>query len=129
MIYIIPSILVDPENEREWQKKVRSLFEVTAPNFWYLYGDIEGHFHYDKAFMFVDEETKEKYCTEINGRLTLNEGIYDVTVEQYDKPCKAYIFHRQSCEYTDMRGFVVDTTNKEDVEDAESTYNKKSTWM
>ena len=79
--------------------------------------------------MFVDEETKEKYCTEINGRLTLNEGIYDVTVEQYDKPCKAYIFHRQSGEYTDMRVFVVDTTNKEDVEDAESTYNKKSIWM
>ena len=129
MIYLLPTILVDPENEREWQKKVRSLFEVTAPNFWYMHGELEGHFHYDKAYMFVDEETKENSCIEINGLLTLKEGIYDVTVEQYDKPCKAYIFHRQSGKYTDMRGFVVDTTNMEDVEDAESKYSKRAIWM
>ena len=129
MIYIIPSVLVNSENEREWQKKTRMLFEVTAPNFWYMHGVLEGHFHYDKAFMFVDEETKENSCTEIDGRLTLNEGIYDVNVEQYDNPCRAYIFHRKSGQYVDMRGLVVDTTDKEDVKKAVSLFNKKPSWM
>ena len=135
MIYILPYTLVDQYNEFEWKKKIKQkrLFDITAPSFWYLHGAIERHFHYDGAYMFVDEETKEKYCTEINGLLTLNEGIYDVTVEQYSEqyghPCKAYIFHRQSGKYTDMRGYVVDTTDKGDVEDAESRYNKRATWM
>ena len=102
MIYILPYTLVDQYNEFEWKKKIKQkrLFDITAPSFWYLHGAIERHFHYDGAYMFVDEETKEKHCTEINGLLTLNEGIYDVTVEQYSEqyghPCKAYIFHRQS---------------------------------
>ena len=77
MIYLIPS-----ENfDNVPRKKYVNLFMITAPNFWYLHGNLESIFHFDKAYMYVDWDTKKTLCTEIGDRLYINEGIYDVTGE------------------------------------------------
>lgn len=121
MIYLIPDKLFD-ETPR---KKYVNLFNINAPNFWYLHGELESTFHYDKALMFVDWETKKTLCTEIGDRLYINEGIYDVNVEGYDKPCKAYMWHSGESQCPLLRGLVVDPDDTEWAKDAESKYNNK----
>lgn len=125
MIYLIPS-----ENfDNVPRKKYFGLFMITAPNFWYLHGELESTFHFDKAYMYVDWDTKNTLCTEIGGRLYINQGIYDVTVEGYDKPCRAYMWHSGESQLPLLRGLVVDPDDTEWVKDAESKYNSKPTIM
>ena len=121
MIYLIPDELF----EETPRKNYVNLFIVDAPNFWYLHGELERHFHYDKASMYVDYDTMKESCTKINGRLYLNEGIWDVTIEGYDKPCKAYMWHSKEGEHTLLRGLVVDPDDKEWAKDAEEKYKEK----
>lgn len=121
MIYLIPDKLFDETP----CKKYVNLFKVNAPNFWYLHGKLESTFHYDKALMFVDLETKQSLCIEVNGMLYINDGIYDVTIEGYDKPCKAYMWYNGESQLPLLCGLVVDPDDTEWAKDAESKYNSK----
>lgn len=125
MIYLIPS-----ENfDNVPRKNYVNLFKITAPNFWYLHGELESTFHFDKAYMYVDWDTKKALCTEIDGRLYINQGIYDVIIEGYDKPCRAYMWHSGESQCPLLRGLVVDPDDTEWVEDAESKYNSQPLFM
>ena len=125
MIYVIPSPLVDNE-EINFKEKSKGFVEIAAPNFWYLHGDIESKFHYDKAYMFIDYGTsKTEFMQTINNRTYLAPGIYDVVVEGYNKPCRGYFWHAKESEHILLRGLVVDTTNKDDIKYAIKMFNKK----
>lgn len=125
MIYIIPFPLIDNE-EINVNKKTRGLTLINAPSFWYLHGVLQDKFGYDGAYMFVDYETsKSEIIQTFNDRLYLAPGIYDVKVEGYDKPCKAYMWHKHEGDNILLRGLVVDPDDTEWVEDAERKYKEK----
>ena len=125
-IYLIPSTLTTEENESEIKKKIFGLEFISAPNFWYLHGVLVDMFHYDKAYMFVDYETYKSDIVETkDDRNYLVQGIYDVEVEGYDKPCKAFMWQSEECGKTLLRGLVVDPTVKKDFEYAQKKYEEK----
>lgn len=124
-IYLVPFSLIDEENEKEIKKKTFGLEAINAPNFWYLHGVLADKFHFDKAYMFVDWETyKSDIVEKKNERRYLVPGIYDVEVEGYDKPCKAFMWQSEEGK-TLLRGLVVDPTVKEDFEYAQKQYQEK----
>lgn len=53
---------------------------------------------------------------------TLHEGIYDIKVEGYENPCKAFIWKSK---YKHDKCLVVDPTDKEDLEYAQQCYDIK----
>ena len=118
---------------------VIQLIEINAPNFWYLHGKLEKHFHYDKARMFISTDLVETMCEKyecIYSRkgeeyretyLYLKEGIYDVEVYGVPTKCTAYIWHRNYNNFTDLRGLVVMNNDKDAIKYAEDMYNNKST--
>jgi len=125
-IYLIPIAIIDEENEREIKKKTFGLELIDAPNFWYLHGALQHKFIFDKAYMYVDWETYKSDIVETKDeRNYLVPGIYDVEVEEYDKPCKAFMWQSEEGGRTVLRGLVVDPTVKEDLEDAQKKYEEK----
>ena len=127
MIYIIPFPLVDKE-EINVKEKTRGFEFISAPSFWYLHGVLESKFKFDGAYMFVDYGTSKTETVEtFDNRLYLKPGIYnDIVVEGYDKPCRAYMWHREIGDkggiIKDLRGVVIDPTNEDDVKYAEMLY-------
>ena len=125
-IYLVPFTLTGEENESEIKKKIFGLEFISAPNFWYLHGVLQNKFNFDKAFMFVDWNTYKSTIVEMKGgRIYLTPGIYDVEVEGYDKPCKAFMWQSEENRMTLLRGVVVDPTVKEDLEYAQKKYDEK----
>jgi hypothetical protein len=125
-IYLIPFTLINEENEREIKKKTFGLELIDAPNFWYLHGVLQDKFHYDRAEMFVDYETyKSDIVKTKDGKKYLVPGIYDVEVEGYDKPCKAFMWQSNEGGITLLRGLVVDPTCEKDLEYAQKKYDEK----
>jgi len=125
-IYLVPFTLTGEENESEFKKKTFGLEFISAPNFWYLHGVLQDKFNFDKAFMFVDWDTYKSPIVEQHGVKTyLASGIYDVEVEGYDKPCKAFMWQSEEGGKTLLRGLVVDPTVKEDLEYAQKKYDEK----
>ena len=125
-IYLIPFTLTGEENEKENMKKTFGLEFISAPNFWYLHGVLRDKFNFDKAFMFVDWETYKSPIIEQHGaQIYLATGIYDVEVEGYDKPCKAFMWQFEENKMTVLPAVVVDPTIKEDLEYAKKKYEEK----
>lgn len=125
-IYLVPFTLTTKENESEIKKKTFGLERIDAPNFWYLHGTLQDTFHYDKAFMYVDWETfKSGIVEERDVHSYLATGIYDVEVEGYDKPCKAFMWQSEEGGMTLLRGLVVDPTIEEDLKYAQKKYEEK----
>ena len=125
-IYLVPFTLTTKENESEIKKKTFGLERIDAPNFWYLHGVLQDMFHYDKAFMYVDWETfKSGIVEERDVHSYLATGIYDVEVEGYDKPCKAFMWQSEEGGMTLLRGLVVDPTVDEDLKYAQKKYEEK----
>ena len=123
-IYLIPYDLMDEEPEREIKKKTFGLKLIDGFNFWYLHGVLEDKFNFDTALMYVDLETYESDIVEMKDEKSyLVQGIYDVEVEGYDKPCKAFMWQSEDGEL--LRGLVVDPTIEEDIEDAQKKYEEK----
>ena len=76
--------------------------------------------------MYVDMETfKSDIVEEHDGNSYLATGIYDVEVEGYDKPCKAFMWQSEEGGKILLRGLVVDPAVKEDLEDAQKKYEEK----
>ena len=129
-IYLIPYALIYEEPEREIKKKTRGLEPIDAPNFWYLHGALQHKFIFDKADMYVDWDTYKSNIIEVkNEKNYLVPGIYDVEIEGYDKPCKAFMWQTEDGGITLLRGLVVDPTIKKDLEDAQKKYEEKSTML
>jgi hypothetical protein len=125
-IYLVPFTITTEENEREIKKKTFGLEFISAPNFWYLHGALVDKFRFDKAYMYVDWETfKSDIVEEHNGDPYLATGIYDVEVEGYDKPCKAFMWQSEESGKILLRGLVVDPTVEEDIKDAQKKYEEK----
>ena len=125
-IYLVPFSLIDEKNEKDIKKKTFGLEIINAPNFWYLHGVLQDKFHFDKAHMYVNWETyKSDIVENHNERLYLAPGIYDVEVEGYDKPCKAFMWQSEESGKILLRGLVVDPTVKEDLEYAQKKYEEK----
>jgi len=125
-IYLVPFTLVTEESEREIKKKTFGLELINAPSFWYLHGALVSKFRFDKAYMFVDWETYKSDIVETkDGKNYLVSGIYDVEVEGYDKPCKAFMWQSDEGGRTLLRGLVVDPTIEEDFEYAQKKYEEK----
>ena len=125
-IYLVPSTLATEENESEIKKKTFGLELIDAPNFWYLHGVLQDAFHFDKAFMYVDWETYKSDAVETKDeRNYLATGIYDVEVEGYGKPCKAFMWQSEEGGVTLLRGLVVDPAIEEDVKYAQKKYDEK----
>ena len=125
-IYLIPFALMDEENESEIKKKTFGLELIDAPSFWYLHGALQHKFILDKAYMYVDRETYKSDIVEMKDEHSyLVPGIYDVEVDGHDKPCKAFMWQSEESGKTLLRGLVVDSTVKEDLEDAQKKYNEK----
>jgi hypothetical protein len=125
-IYLIPFTLVTEESEREIKKKTFGLELIDAPSFWYIHGVLVDKFHFDKAYMFVDWETYKSDIVETKDeRHYLVSGIYDVEVEGYDKPCKAFMWQSNEGGITLLRGLVVDPTCEKDLEYAQKKYDEK----
>ena len=124
-IYLIPYALIDEESEREIKKKTFGLEPIDAPNFWYLHGVLEDKFNFDTALMYVDWDTYKSNIVEVKDEKNyLVQGIYDVEVEGYDKPCKAFMWQSEDGEL--LRGLVVDPTIEKDLEDAQKKYEEKA---
>lgn len=125
-IYLVPFTLIDEENEREIKKKTFGLELINAPSFWYLHGVLQDTFHFDKAYMYVDWETYKSDIVEMkNEHSYLVPRIYDVEVEGYDKPCKAFMWQSEEGGKILLRGLVVDPAVKEDLEYAQKKYEEK----
>lgn len=125
-IYLVPFTLVDEESEKEIKEKTFGLEPIDAPSFWYLHGALVSKFRFDKAYMYVDWETYKSDIVETKDeRNYLVPGIYDVEVEGYDKPCKAFMWQSEEGGKTLLRGLVVDPTVKENLEDAQKKYEEK----
>lgn len=125
-IYLVPTTFIDKEHEKEIKKKTFGLEFINAPNFWYFHGVLQDKFHFDIAYMFVDLETYKSDIVEMKDeRSYLVPGIYDVEVEGYDKPCKAFMWQSEECGKILLRGLVVDPTVKEDLEYAQKKYEEK----
>lgn len=124
-IYLIPLVLIVEEQKKTCPELID--FElIDAPNFWYLHGALQHKFIYDKAYMYVDSETLESDIIENHdGYLYLASGIYDVEVEGYDKPCKAFMWQSEESGKIVLRGLVVDPTIEEDIKDAQKKYEEK----
>lgn len=126
-IYLIPLVLIDKERDREIKRMSFELLPIEAPNFWYLHGALQHKFIYDKANMYVDLETYKSPIVERHGAKTyLATGIYDVEVEGYDSPCKAFMWQTEEDGITILRGLVVDPTIEEDIKDAQKKYKEKA---
>ena len=125
-IYLIPFALINEENEREIKKKTFGLELIDAPSFWYLHGALQHKFIFDKAHMFVDWETYKSDIVEMKDEKSyLVPGIYDVEVEGYEKPCKAFMWQSEEGGKFLLRGLVVDSTIEEDLKDAQKKYEEK----
>ena len=125
-IYLVPLVLIDEERDREINRMSFELLPIEAPNFWYLHGVLQHKFIYDKANMYVDLETYKSPIVERHGTKTyLVTGIYDVEVEGYDKPCKAFMWQSEESGEIVLRVLVVDPTVKEDLEYAQKKYEEK----
>ena len=125
-IYLIPYTFTYKENESEIKKKTFGLKLIDALSFWYLHGTLQHKFIFDKAHMYVDMETFESDIVEDHdGDLYLATGIYDVEVEGYDNPCKAFMWQLEESGKILLRGLVVDSTVEEDVKDAQKKYDEK----
>ena len=125
-IYLIPYTFTCEENESEIKKKTFGLKLIDAPSFWYLHGTLQHKFIFDKAYMYVDMETfKSDIVEEHDDNSYLATGIYDVEVEGYDKPCKAFMWQSEERGKILLRGLVVDPAVKEDLEDAQKKYEEK----
>jgi hypothetical protein len=125
-IYLVPFTLINEENEREIKKKTFGLEPIDAPSFWYLHGALQHEFIFDKAYMYVDWETYKSDIVETKDeRNYLVPGIYDVEVEEYDNPCKAFMWQSEEGGITLLRGLVVDPTIEEDLKDAQKKYEEK----
>ena len=125
-IYLIPLPLIAEENEREIKKKTFGLELIDAPNFWYLHGVLQDKCHHDKAEMFVNYETYKSDIVETKDEKNyIVPGIYDVEVEGYDNPCKAFMWQLEESGKILLRGLVVDSTVEEDIKDAQKKYNEK----
>ncbi len=125
-IYLVPFTLIDEESEKEIKKKIFGLEHINAPSFWYLHGVLQDIFRFDKAYMYVDWETYKSDIVEMkNEHSYLVPGIYDVEVEGYDKPCKAFMWQSEEGGKILLRGLVVDPTVKEDLEYAQKKYDEK----
>lgn len=125
-IYLVPFALIDEENEKEIKKKTLGLEFIDAPNFWYLHGALQHKFVFDKAHMYVDREVFNSDIVENHdGHLYLIQGIYNVKVEGYDKPCKAFMWQSEEDGKFLLRGLVVDATIEEDLKDAQKKYEEK----
>jgi len=125
-IYLIPFTLITEESEREIKKKTFGLEPIDAPSFWYLHGALQYKFHFDKADMYVDWETYKSDIVETKDEKSyLVQGIYDVEVEGYDKPCKAFMWQSDEGGITLLRGLVVDPTDEADLEYAQKKYEEK----
>ena len=125
-IYLVPFSLINEENEREIKKKTFGLELINAPNFWYLHGTLQHKFIFDKAYMFVDYETYKSDIVEMKDEKSyFVSGIYDVEVEGYDKPCKAFMWQTEEGGMTLLRGLIVDPTVEDDLRDAQKKYEEK----
>ena len=125
-IYLVPFTLINEENEREIKKKTFGLELINAPNFWYLHGTLQHKFIFDKAYMFVDYETYKSDIVEMKDEKSyFVSGIYDVEVEGYDKPCKAFMWQTEEGGMTLLRGLIVDPTVEDDLRDAQKKYEEK----
>ena len=125
-IYLIPFTLIDEKREREFEKMTLRFEPIDAPSFWYLHGVLEDKFRFDKAYMFVDWETYRSDIVELkNGKIYLVTGVYDVEIEGYDKPCKAFMWQSDEGGITLLRGLVVDPTDEADLEYAQKKYEEK----
>ena len=126
-IYLIPHVLIDEERDREIKRMSFELLPIEALNFWYLHGALQQKFIYDKANMYVDLETYKSPIVERHDAKTyLVTGIYDVEVEGYDKPCKAFMWQSEEGGEIVLRGLVVDPTIEEDLKDAQKKYEEKA---
>ena len=128
-IYVIPLTLINEECDREIKRMSFEFLPIEAPSFWYLHGALQHKFIFDKANIYVDFETYNKSpIVERHGAETyLATGIYDVEVEGYDKPCKAFMWQSEDGEL--LRGLVVDPTIEKDLEDAQKKYEEKPTML
>ena len=126
-IYLIPLTLINEDRDREIKRMSFELLPIEAPSFWYLHGVLQHKFIFDKANMYVDLETYQSPIVERHGAKTyLATGIYDVEVEGYDKPCKAFMWQSEEGGEILLRGLVVDPTIKEDLEYAQKKYEEKA---
>ena len=122
-IYLIPFALIDEENENKIKKKKYEQKNIDTNRIRYLHGVLQHKFIYDKAYMYVDSETfKSDIVENHDGYLYLASGIYDVEVDGHNKPCKAFMWQSEESGKTLLRGLVVYSTVKDDLEDAQKKY-------
>lgn len=105
-------------------------------SWWYLHGDLQSAVGFDKG-MFLnlgDFKTFEKKCY-INGNeeyfdvICLEEGIYDVEIIGFDKPCVGYFWITDKDDIPMTRGLVCFKDDLDSVKDAETKFNKKQRWL
>lgn len=107
MIEIIAETLEDLS--KELQKLIKNKKTKYVSNWWYLHGQLESDFHFDKGIMLDNDLLKYLEYTQDSGRIYkeyyLPDGIYDVKIIQSNKPCKGYFWtHFQ--EFGNIKGIV-----------------------
>lgn len=106
---------------------------ITISNWWYLHGELEEAVGYDKgAFLNLEEDMIEIKNCYFNGNkrcfdvVYLKEGIYDVEVIGFDKPCVGYFWISNFNRIPECRGLVCFKDDKKAIEYAEKKYSEKS---
>lgn len=110
---------------------------VPSSNFWYLHGQLEADVGFDLAlFTSNNKELLYDYFTikednkiiKRKGFYYLPEGIYDVKVIGFNKPCKGYFWTQffNSHETHFQRGLVVYADDKEANNYAYERFQEKS---
>lgn len=107
--------------------------DTTISGWWYLHGELESEVGYDKgAFLNLEEDIVEIKNCYFNGNekhfdvVCLKDGIYDVEVIGFDKPCVGYFWINRDYDIPECKGLVCFKDDKEAVEYAEKKYNEKS---
>lgn len=106
---------------------------TTISSWWYLHGELEDEVGFDKgAFLNLEEDMVEIKNCYFNGNdkyfdvVCLKEGVYDVEVIGFDKPCVGYFWITNISNIPECRGLVCFKDDKEAVEYAEKKYSEKS---
>ena len=105
-------------------------------SWWYLHGDLQEEVGYDKgAFLNLEEDMVEIKNCYFNGNkeyfdvVCLKDGIYDVEVIGFDKPCVGYFWITEREHIPHLRGLVCFKGDRKAVEYAERKYSEKSVYL
>lgn len=109
---------------------------TTISSWWYLHGELETEVGYDKgAFLNLEEDMVEIKNCYFNGNkqhfdvVCLKDGVYDVEVIGFDRPCVGYFWISNFNKIPECKGLVCFKDDTSAVMYARQKYAEKSWYL